>query len=236
MRSNRTNKTENTTKSTPKRDVTTKKVDVRKSFHLDFLNAPQKAAWEAYQKNDLIFLLGPAGTGKTHLATGFAIHDILKNDKERLVITRPVVEAGENLGFLPGDFNEKITPYMMPIYDCIDKVCGGKGSRDREVVQQSLEISPLAYMRGRTFTDAIFILDEAQNCTYKQLKLALTRIGTGTKMIVTGDPAQSDLPGQVALEDIINRIDGVEGVGIIRFSESSVVRHPLVARLVKRLG
>jgi len=210
-------------------------VDITKSFHLDFLNPAQELAWQAYQQHDLLFLLGPAGTGKTHLATGFAIYDILQKVKKNIVITRPVVEAGESLGYLPGDFDEKILPYMMPVLQCIKKVCGAS-THDREIVNNAIETCPLAYMRGRTFDDAVFLLDEAQNCTHDQLILALTRLGFSSKMIVTGDPDQSDLPGRPALEDLVAKVSALKGVGVIRFKENSIVRHPLVGRILKRLG
>ena len=209
-------------------------VDFTKSFHLDFLHASQELAWQAYQQHDLLVLLGPAGCGKTFLATGFAIHDVLQKSKENIVITRPVVESGESLGFLPGDFDEKILPYMMPIFQCIKKICGAS-TQDRDIVNRALEVCPLAYMRGRTRTDAVFILDEAQNCTHSQLILAITRLGLGSKMIITADPDQSDLPGRPAIVDLVNNISTVKGVGVIRFSENSIVRHPLIARILKRL-
>ncbi len=209
-------------------------VDITKSFHLDFLNSSQELAWQAYQRHDLLILLGPAGTGKTHLATGFAIHDVLQKSKRNIVVTRPIVESGESLGYLPGDFDEKILPYMMPILQCVKKVCGSS-TQDREIIDRALETCPLAYMRGRTFDDAVFILDEAQNCTHDQLVLAITRLGLDSKMIITGDPDQSDLPGRPAIIDLVNNISTLKGVGVIRFNESSVVRHPLVARILKKL-
>ncbi len=209
-------------------------VDIIKSFHLDFLHPSQELAWQAYQQHDLLILLGPAGTGKTHLATGFAIHDVLKKSKKNIVVTRPIVESGESLGYLPGDFDEKILPYMMPILQCIKKVCGSS-TQDREIIDRALETCPLAYMRGRTFDDAVFLLDEAQNCTHDQLVLAITRLGVDSKMIITADPDQTDLPGRAAIVDLVNNISTLKGVGVIRFSESSIVRHPLVARILKKL-
>jgi len=183
-----------------KKKETPKQVSVAREFHLDFLNPAQELAWRAYSRHDLLFLLGPAGSGKTHLAAGFAINDILRNNKKRIIITRPVVESGESLGYLPGDFNDKVLPYMMPIYDCVDKITG-QDSQNKEKIRDVLEIVPLAYMRGRTFDNAVFILDEAQNCTYDQIKLAISRLGFSSKMIITGDPDQSDLGGRVALEN-----------------------------------
>ena len=212
-----------------------KPVEVIKEFHLDFLNPSQELAWRQYQRHDLLFLLGPAGTGKTHIATGFGIYDVLQKKKQRIVVTRPIVESGESLGYLPGDFNEKILPYMMPIYDCINKITG-RNSTDQERVRASLEVVPLAYMRGRTFDDAVFILDEAQNCSYEQIKLAISRLGFNSKMIITGDPDQSDLPGStVALEDIAVKIAPLTGVAVMRFRETEIVRHSLVSRILKKL-
>lgn len=212
-----------------------KPVEVIKEFHLDFLHPSQELAWRQYQRHDLLFLLGPAGTGKTHIATGFGIHDILQKKKKRIVVTRPVVESGESLGYLPGDFSEKILPYMMPIYDCINKITG-RNSTDQERVRAALEVVPLAYMRGRTFDDAVFILDEAQNCSYEQIKLAISRLGFNSKMIITGDPDQSDLPGStVALEDIAVKIAPLTGVAVMRFRETEIVRHSLVSRILKKL-
>jgi phosphate starvation-inducible PhoH-like protein len=209
-------------------------VEVAQEFHLDFLHPSQELAWRQYQRHDLLFLLGPAGTGKTHLAVGFAIHDFLKKKKDHIVVTRPVVESGESLGYLPGDFTEKILPYMMPVYDCVDKIVG-RHSVDKDRVRSAMQVVPLAYMRGRTFDDAVFILDEAQNCTHEQIKLAITRLGFGSKMIITGDPSQSDLPGRVALEDFVAKISPVTGVGVMRFKENDIVRHSLIARILKRL-
>ena len=210
------------------------KSDATRAFHLDFLHPTQELAWKTYQESDILFLIGCAGTGKSHLATGFAIHDVLRKAKERIVITRPVVESGESLGFLPGDLNEKILPYMMPIYDCMKRICGTT-SRDREIINASLEVCPLAYMRGRTFNQSVFILDEAQNCTHDQIKLAVTRLGQGSKMIITGDPDQSDLPGRVASEDIISKLSTIAGVGVVRMKENCIVRHPIIAKILKRL-
>jgi len=209
-------------------------VPIIKEFHLDFLHPSQDLAWRQYQRHDILFLLGPAGTGKTHLATGFAIHDILQKKKNRIVVTRPVVESGESLGYLPGDFHEKILPYMMPIYDCINKIVG-RNSVDKERVQAALEIVPINYMRGRTFDSSVFILDEAQNCMYDQIKLAISRLGFNSKMIITGDPDQSDLPGQVALESVVAKIGSLSGVATMRFKDGDIVRHSLIARILKRL-
>lgn len=209
-------------------------IQVSKGFHLEFLTPAQRLAWQAFQQHDILFLIGPAGTGKSMLATAFGVYEILKKSKQRLVLTRPIVEAGESLGFLPGDFNEKVNPYMMPLYDSLDKICG-RDSTQREAIKQCVEVAPIAYMRGRTFDDSVFILDEAQNCTRQQLKLALTRLGKNSKMIITGDPDQSDLPGEVALSDIILKIRSITGIGVIMFKENAIVRHPLIAKILGKI-
>lgn len=206
----------------------------RHSFHLEFLNPAQKLAWAAFEQHDVLFLLGPAGVGKSFLAVAFAINEILKKTRKRIVMTRPVVEAGENLGYLPGTFEEKLDPYMRPLYDCIGDLVGYDGPQ-REVINRSIEIAPLAYLRGRTLNNSVCILDEAQNATKAQLKLFLTRFGANSKVIVTGDPCQSDLRGDVALMDVVRRLEGVQGVGVVQFQNNSIVRHPLVAAILEKL-
>lgn len=206
-----------------------------KFFQLDLINEEQEYAYEKYKSNDILFLVGAAGTGKTHLAVGFAIQDILKRDRSRIILSRPVVEAGENLGFLPGEVDEKVYPYMLPLYDCLDKICG-RDSESRKRVDESYELAPLAYLRGRTFDGAVCILDEAQNCTIGQLKLFLSRLGKYSKMIITGDPTQTDLPKQQSgLMDVINKLKDLDGIGYVHFTENAIVRHPLVAEIVKRI-
>jgi len=206
----------------------------RHSFHLEFLNASQKIAWSGFDQHDVLFLLGPAGCGKTHLAAAFAINEVLNKTRRRIILTRPIVEAGESLGFLPGTFDEKVDPYMLPLFDCIDKLVGREGPQ-RDMLNRSIEKAPLAYMRGRTFDDAVCIFDEAQNATRMQLKLFLTRFGVNSKIIVTADPTQSDLKGEVALMDVVRRLEGVTGVGVVQFGHSSIVRHPLVASILEKL-
>jgi phosphate starvation-inducible PhoH-like protein len=207
----------------------------RKPFHLEFKNGAQKVAWAAFEQHDVLFLLGPAGTGKTHLACAFAISEILNRKRRRIILTRPIVESGEKLGFLPGTFDEKVDPYMLPLYDCMGKLVGWDGP-DKEKIDRAVEKAPLAYMRGRTFDDAVCIFDEAQNATLSQLKLFLTRFGENSKIIITGDPAQSDLPGNVALSDVVERLKTERGIGIVEFGMESIVRHPLVGRILYRLG
>lgn len=206
-----------------------------KSFHLEFLNQAQKLAWEAFDKHDVLFLIGPAGCGKTMLSCAFAISEVISKKKKRIVLTRPIVEAGESLGYLPGSFEEKVNPYMLPMYDCIDR-CVGRDGPQREIISKSIDIAPLAYLRGRTFHDSVCIFDEAQNATMSQLKLFLTRFGGNSKIIVTGDPHQSDLcPRDQALMNTVQRLENLDGVGVIYFKASSIVRHPLIASILERL-
>lgn len=192
----------------------------------------QGAYLELMRANPLVFGIGPAGTGKTYLAAAFAAHMLQERRVERIILSRPAIEAGEKLGFLPGDLNEKIDPYLRPLLDALFDVLGDKASRLRE--QGVIEVAPLAFMRGRTLTRAFVILDEAQNATSAQMKMALTRLGEDSQMVVTGDRTQSDLPGGRAegLDEALSILDGIEGVGIARFSEADVVRHPLVGRIV----
>jgi phosphate starvation-inducible PhoH-like protein len=187
---------------------------------------------EMMRTNPLTFGVGPAGTGKTYLAAAFAAHLLQERRVERIILSRPAIEAGERLGFLPGDLNEKIDPYLRPLSDALFDVLGEKAARLRE--QGVIEVAPLAFMRGRTLTHAFVILDEAQNATSAQMKMALTRLGEDSQMVVTGDRTQSDLPGGRAegLDEALEILEGVEGVGVARFSEADVVRHALVGRIV----
>ncbi len=204
-------------------------------FNVNFKTEAQKLAWLAYQQHDVLFMTGTAGTGKTFLATAFALSEVLNGTKEKIVITRPIVEAGESLGFLPGEFEEKVHPYMMPIYDCLDKLTGKKNVwRDR--AQQALEVAPLAYMRGRTFDDAVCIFDEAQNATTQQLKLFLSRFGETSKVIITGDPLQSDIGRSSGLVEVMRKLKGIDNIGFIEFKENSIVRHRLVGDIIKAIG
>lgn len=205
------------------------------SYRLEFLNPAQKMAWATIDQHDAVFLIGPAGTGKTQLATAYAISKIISGDIRKIFITRPIVEAEEKLGFLPGTFEEKVHPYMLPIFDCIE-TCVGKDSPLAEKIKSCVEVQPLAYMRGRTLKGAVCILDEAQNCTRSQIKLFLTRLGVDSKMIVTGDPMQSDLKGgSSGLMDIVDELDDVEGIGIVEMKVDAIVRHPLVGRILARM-
>ena len=195
----------------------------------------QKRYVNAIDKNAIIFGIGPAGTGKTYLAVLSALKKLKENNIKRIILTRPAVEAGENLGFLPGDLKEKVDPYLRPLYDAMYEILGVKQTTDY-IEKGIIEIAPLAYMRGRTLDNAYVILDEAQNTTINQMKLFLTRLGFGSKMIVTGDITQSDLPknmmsGLVKASQILQDIDNVE---ILYFNEKDVVRHPLVQTIIKR--
>jgi phosphate starvation-inducible PhoH-like protein len=195
--------------------------------------SPAQAAYiEMMRQCPLTFGIGPAGTGKTYLAAAFAAHMLHERRVDRLILSRPALEAGERLGFLPGDLKEKIDPYLRPLYDALFDVLGDAAGRLME--QGVIEVAPLAFMRGRTLSRAFVILDEAQNTTHAQMKMALTRLGEDSHMVVTGDPSQSDLPGGRAegLNEALAFLEGVEGVGVTRFGEKDVVRHPLVARIV----
>jgi phosphate starvation-inducible PhoH-like protein len=204
------------------------------NFHIEYKNDAQGLAYAAFKQHDVLFLVGPAGTGKSFLACAFACEQVLRKEKKKIVITRPIVEAGESLGYLPGEFEEKVGPYMMPMYDCIEKLVGREGPW-RDKIDQALEVCPLAYMRGRTFDDAVCIFDEAQNATMMQLKLFLTRFGENSKIVITGDPTQSDLGGEVALTNAMHRLSNVSGIGVCQFKANSIVRHPLVAKIIENL-
>jgi phosphate starvation-inducible PhoH-like protein len=194
----------------------------------------QQAYVEAIEQHDLTLALGPAGTGKTFLATVLAVRLLQERRVERLVLTRPAVEAGERLGFLPGDLQQKVDPYLRPLYDVLHLLLGSE--RTASLMEKGvIEVAPLAYMRGRTLADAFVILDEAQNTTSAQMRMVLTRLGENARMVVTGDPTQVDLPpGTVSgLAEAARVLEGVEGVAICRLSAADVVRHPLVQRLVQ---
>ena len=193
--------------------------------------AAQATYIELMRSHDLVFGIGPAGTGKTYLAAAYGAHLLFERRVERLILARPALEAGERLGFLPGDIREKIDPYLRPLYDALFDVMGEKCMKLMET--GIIEVAPLAFMRGRTLSHAFVILDEAQNCTPAQMKMCLTRLGEESRMVVTGDPSQSDLPaGPAGLTEAVSFLEGVEGVGVARFSEADVVRHALVTRIV----
>ncbi|MCR2820437.1 PhoH family protein [Lederbergia panacisoli] len=194
----------------------------------------QRQYIDAIRKLDLVFGIGPAGTGKTYLAVVMAVNALKNNKVNKIILTRPAIEAGESLGFLPGDLKEKVDPYLRPLYDSLHDVLGAEHTQ-RLIDRETIEIAPLAYMRGRTLDDAFVILDEAQNTTQAQMKMFLTRLGFGSKMVITGDSTQVDLPkgaksGLMAAEIILN---GVKGISFIHLNQSDVVRHPLVGRIIE---
>ncbi len=189
--------------------------------------------WEAMQQSDVIVAVGPAGTGKTFLAVAAAIAAVKSGRARRIVLVRPAVEAGEKLGFLPGDLQQKVNPYLRPLYDALHDLLD-PASRQRYLDSEVVEVCPLAYMRGRTLNDAFVILDEAQNCTVPQMLMFLTRMGQGSQVVVTGDPSQVDLPPNTrsGLADAVRRLDGVDGIEIVRLTAHDVVRHPVVQRIL----
>ena len=195
-------------------------------------NAKQEAFLRALAENPLVFATGPAGTGKTCIALGYGMSLLRRGDVERVILSRPVVEAGERLGFLPGDMREKVDPYLRPIFDLLHRWFG-KSTTERHLAEGRLEIAPLSFMRGRTIENAFLLLDEAQNTSKQQMKMMLTRLGTGARLVITGDPSQADLPATSCngLIDAERRLKTV--VPFVRFSRREVVRHPLVAEVLR---
>ncbi len=195
----------------------------------------QKEYYQALKHNDVVFGIGPAGTGKTYLAVIFAVQALKNNEVKKIILTRPAVEAGENLGFLPGDLKEKVDPYLRPLYDALYDMLGQEQT-ERLIEKGTIEIAPLAYMRGRTLEDAYVILDEAQNTTDAQMKMFLTRLGFNSKMIVTGDVTQIDLPRGVisGLKRALYILKDVAGIRFVYLSALDVVRHPVVQKIIER--
>lgn len=194
----------------------------------------QRVYVNAIRHNDLVFGVGPAGTGKTYLAMAMALGCLFRNEVKRIIISRPAVEAGEKLGFLPGDMVEKVDPYLRPMYDALyDLVDADRANRLLE--KGTIEVAPIAFMRGRTLADAFVILDESQNTTREQMKMFLTRLGMSSRAVVTGDPSQVDLPrgATSGLADAVRVLEGVKGIALTHFTAVDVVRHPLVARIIK---
>jgi len=212
----------------PTREIRTRRKVIRPR------SAGQKAYLDALEENELVFGIGPAGTGKTYLAVAHGIALLLAGEVERLILSRPAVEAGEQLGFLPGDMKEKVDPYLRPLYDALHDMLTPQRAQ-RMMADGTIEIAPLAFMRGRTLSHACVILDEAQNTTAMQMKMFLTRLGEGARMVITGDLSQIDLPAGVksGLKDAVEKLAEVKGVAVVRFSDSDIVRHPLVARIVE---
>jgi phosphate starvation-inducible PhoH-like protein len=202
-------------------------LDVRaKTFH-------QRQYIDALRRRDLTFCIGPAGTGKTYLAVVVAVQALLSNQFERLILTRPAVEAGEKLGFLPGDLQQKVNPYLRPLYDAINEFIDPEKVPNL-IEREIIEVAPLAYMRGRTLNNAFVIVDEAQNTTQAQMKMVLTRLGFNSRMVITGDITQTDLPPhqKSGLEVALQILKNVEGIAVCEFTQKDVVRHPLVQRIV----
>jgi phosphate starvation-inducible PhoH-like protein len=192
----------------------------------------QRLLMEAIAGHSLTLALGPAGTGKTYLAITSAVEALEAGKVGRIVLTRPAIEAGESLGFLPGDLHEKLAPYLRPLYDALNERIGGK--RVRQLMSEgAIEIAPVAYMRGRTLNNAFVVIDEAQNCTYGQIKMLLTRLGWHSTMVLTGDPDQSDLlDGLSGFADIARRLEAVPEIAVIRLTDRDIVRHPLVGEML----
>ncbi len=192
----------------------------------------QERLLTAIAGNSLVVAAGPAGTGKTYLAISAAVEALESGKVERILLSRPAVEAGESLGYLPGDLMEKMAPYLRPLYDCLSDRLGGK--RLRQAMQDGeIEIAPVGFMRGRTLNNSFIVIDEAQNCTYGQLKMLLTRLGWHSTMVITGDPEQSDLlPGISGLSDIARRLAPLDGIAVVALEERDIVRHPLVGAML----
>jgi len=192
----------------------------------------QRQLMECIDKKNLVLALGPAGTGKTYLAIAKAVEALEAGKIERIMLSRPAVEAGESLGYLPGDLEEKLAPYLRPLYDALSDRLGRKRLKTM-LGDGSIEIAPVGYMRGRTLNNAFVVIDEAQNCTYTQIKMLLTRLGWHSTMVLTGDPDQTDLlPGMSGLSDIANRLESLPDVSVVRLQDRDIVRHPLVASML----
>jgi phosphate starvation-inducible PhoH-like protein len=192
----------------------------------------QRHLLASIREHNLTLALGPAGTGKTYLAIAAAVEAFDEGQVRRIILSRPAVEAGESLGFLPGDLHEKLAPYLRPLYDALSDRLGGKRLRGL-LAEGSIEVAPIAYMRGRTLNNAFVVIDEAQNCTYGQIKMLLTRLGWHSTMVLTGDPDQTDLlPGMSGLSDIARRLRALPEVAVVELEEQDIVRHPLVASML----
>ena len=193
----------------------------------------QQKLIDAYEKNDMVFAVGPAGTGKTYLSIALAVKALKEKTAKKIILSRPAVEAGEKLGFLPGDMKDKIDPYLQPLYDALEDMIPAVKLQDM-MEKHIIQIAPLAFMRGRTLSDAVVILDEAQNTTSQQIRMFLTRMGMNTKMVITGDLTQIDLPREQrsGLKEALKILEGVEGIGVVNLGQKDIVRHKLVTRIV----
>ena len=194
----------------------------------------QRLLANSFLKNDITFAVGPAGTGKTYLSIALAVKALKEKKAKRLILSRPAVEAGEKLGFLPGDMKEKVDPYLQPLYDALEDMI--PNNKLQEMIEhRTLQIAPLAYMRGRTLSDAVIILDEAQNATRRQMKMFLTRMGTGSKVIVSGDTSQTDLPSsqRSGLAEALSLLKDIDGIAIVKLSKNDILRHKLVNKIVE---
>ena len=195
-------------------------------------NANQSALLEAMAKHNLVVAAGPAGTGKTYLAISAAVEALEAGRVDRIVLSRPAVEAGETIGFLPGDMHEKMAPFLRPLYDALNDRMGAKRLK-QHLQDGTIEIAPIGFMRGRTLNNAFVVIDEVQNCTYNQIKMLLTRLGWHATMVLTGDPDQSDLlEGMSGLRDIARKLEAVPGIAVVRLTDQDIVRHPLVASML----
>jgi len=194
----------------------------------------QKVLVEQYQKNDLLFAIGPAGSGKTYTAIALAVRALKNKEVKKIILSRPAVEAGEKLGFLPGDMKDKVDPYLQPLYDALEDMIP-VAKLAEYMTNKTIQIAPLAFMRGRTLSNAVVILDEAQNTSVPQIKMFLTRLGLGSKMIVTGDLTQVDLPKEQksGLRDAVEKLHGVKGISVVEFTQKDIVRHQLVTRIIE---
>lgn len=193
----------------------------------------QKVLMEAIKKHNLVMAIGPAGTGKTYLAIAAAVEAFEKGSVDRIILSRPAVEAGEKIGYLPGDLQDKMAPYLRPLYDALNDRLGIKRLK-QHIDTGEIEIAPVGYMRGRTLNNAFVVIDEAQNCTYGQIKMIVSRLGWNSTMVITGDPDQSDLlEGISGLRDMARKLETVEGISVQRLMETDIVRHPLVAKMLE---
>ncbi len=217
------------------REINPRGVEIHTRKRIIEPRSPRQAEYvDALMNDTLTFGIGPAGTGKSYLAVAAGVAAFLEKRVDRIILSRPAVEAGERLGFLPGDLKEKIDPYLRPLYDALHDTLGGEQTT-KFLESGVFEVAPLAFMRGRTLSNAFVVLDEAQNCTRMQMKMFLTRLGENSQMAVTGDPTQVDLPrGETSgLQEAVDILEGIRDTSIIRFTDSDVVRHPMVARIVK---